>query len=148
MLRVKRAYNSMFDQNSLALFILRARAMSLQLDFKRITIQLQALKWELPSPINFDKIQKQVSFVYLKVNTFQAVIVSDDQKAYVFFLYDKIEWLSGEASDGVAAQVGYMFTMTYSIIQVICFVLMINHNQQQLYRYLQRFYMISSCRFV
>lgn len=56
MLPVKRAYNSMFDQNSLALFILRARAMSLQLDFKRITIQLQALKWELPSPINFDKI--------------------------------------------------------------------------------------------
>ena len=34
------------------------------------------------------------------------MIVSDDQKAFVFFLYDKIEWTAGEASNGVAAQVG------------------------------------------
>ena len=33
------------------------------------------------------------------------VIVSDDQRAFVFFLYDNIEWTAGEASNGVAAQV-------------------------------------------
>ena len=45
------------------------------------------------------------------------MIVSDDQKAFVFFLYDKIEWTAGEASNGVAAQVGSMLRSLDSVKQ-------------------------------
>ena len=41
----------------------------------------------------------------LQRNTFQAVLISDGSLSFVIFLYNQLTWLSGDVSNGIAAQV-------------------------------------------
>ena len=46
---------------------------------------------------------------FLQINTFQCVLATDGFMSFVIFLYADglIQWTTGEASNGVAAQVGF-----------------------------------------
>lgn len=52
-------------------------------------------------------------FVKLQGNTFQTVLITNGRHSYVIFNYNKIEWITGSASEGVLAQVSQILFLLF-----------------------------------
>ena len=66
-------------------------------------------------------------FIVLQTNTFQAIIISDNKKSFIFFLYEQIQWVAGSASNGIAAQVQF-FQLLMSLSITSCPLLEKGHT--------------------